>query len=54
MKWHLNETAADYYPEMGYMKQSREIFEFILANPKYINDETLENFRRLFPDQGEQ
>jgi hypothetical protein len=53
-RWHLNEAAAEYYPKMGYMKQSREIFEFILANPKYINDETVENYRRLFPNQGVQ
>ena len=53
-KWALNKAATHYFPEAGLMEQSREVFDYILANPQYVNDETLANYRRLFPDQNDQ
>jgi hypothetical protein len=52
--WWLNFAAAHKFPNSGLMEQSREIFDYILANPQYATDETLTNYRRLFPDQNDQ
>jgi len=53
-RWSLNHAAARYFPEVGLMEQSREVFDYILAHPQYVTDETLANYRRLFPDQSDQ
>jgi hypothetical protein len=53
-RWQLNEAAVRLFPEKGLMAQSSEIFEYILANPQYIRDDTIANYSRLFPDRNDQ
>lgn len=50
----LNYAAAHKFPEAGLMEQSHEIFDYILAHPVHITDETLANYYWRFPDQMDQ